>query len=99
MWFELAKSFEVDVPMVFNNNNIDGSPFDVVHCYGIVHHLDNPEQALEFTSRNTVRILFLETRVSFGESEEINIVREPQTDPTQAYSGIGCRPTRLWLFN
>jgi len=78
---------------------IDGSPFDVVHCYGILHHLGNPEQALEFISRNTVRILFLETRVSFGESEDRNIVWEPQSDPTQAYSGIGCRPTRPWLFN
>jgi len=78
---------------------IDGSPFDVVHCYGILHHLGNPEQALEFIRRNTERILFLETRVSFGESEERNIVREPQSDPTQAYSGNGCRPTRPWLFN
>jgi hypothetical protein len=44
-------------------------------------------------------MLFLETRVSFGESEERNIVKEPQSDPTQAYSGIGCRPTRPWVFN
>ncbi len=77
---------------------IVGSPFDVVHCYGILHHLSNPERALEFISRNTARMLFLETRVSFGESEERNIVQEPQGDPTQAYSGIGCRPTRPWLF-
>jgi SAM-dependent methyltransferase len=80
-------------------SNIDGSPFDVVHCYGLLHHLGNPEQALKSISWNTVRIMFLETRVSFGESEERNIVREPQSDPTQAYSGIGCRPTRPWLFN
>ena len=80
-------------------SHIDGSPFDVVHSYGILHHLGNPEQALQFMSRNTVRILFLEIRVSFGESEERNVVREPQSDPTQAYSGIGCRPTRPWVLN
>jgi hypothetical protein len=80
-------------------SHIDGAPFDVVHCYGLLHHLGNPEQASEFLSRNTLRILFLETLVSFGEREERNIVREPQSDPTQAYSGIGCRPTRAWVFN
>ncbi len=79
--------------------HIEGSPFDVVHCYGVLHHLSNPEQALEFISRNTGRMLFLETQVSFGESEEINIVSEPKSDPTQAYSGIGCRPTRPWVYN
>ena len=78
---------------------VNGSPFEVVHCYGILHHLGNPDQALEFISRNTGKMLFLETLVSFGEKEERNIVREPQRDPTQAYSGIGCRPTRPWVFN
>ena len=80
-------------------SQIDGSPFDVVHCYGTLHHLANPDQALEFMSQNTVRMLFLETRVSFGASEERNIIKEPQSDPTQAYSGKGCRPTRAWLFS
>ena len=80
-------------------SHINGSPFDIVHCYGLLHHLSNPGQALEFISRNTIRILLLETCVSFGEGKEINIVREPQSDPTQAYSGIGCRPTRPWVFN
>jgi len=78
---------------------IDGAPFDVVHCYGVLHHLGNPEQALEFLNRNTSRMLFLETLVSFGEGEEKNIVGESQGDPTQAYSGVGCRPTRPWVFN
>ncbi len=78
---------------------IDDSPFDVVHCYGTLHHLGNPEKALKFISQNTAGILFLETQVSFGESEEKNIVSEPKSDPTQAYSGLGCRPTRPWVFN
>ena len=57
-----------------------------------------PGQALEFLSQNARRLLLLETCVSFGETEEINLTREPQSDPTQAYSGIGCRPTRTWLY-
>jgi len=77
---------------------IDGSPFDIVHCYGLLYHLKNPERALEFLSRSTRRMLFLETCVSFGETEELNPLEENQSDFSQAYSGTGCRPTRPWLF-
>lgn len=81
-----------------NPSPVNGSPFDIVHCYGLLHHLKNPKQALKFLALSTKRILFLETCVSFGDSEEINLTTETQTDPTQAYSGTGCRPTRPWLF-
>ena len=79
-------------------SRIKGSPFDVVHCYGLLYHLSNPSQALAFLRQNTKRMLFLETCLSFGENEEINLKREPQGNLTQAYSGTGCRPTRAWLF-
>lgn len=78
---------------------VSGSPFDVVHCYGLLYHLGRPEQALSFLSKNTNRMLFLETCVSFGDKEEIHIISEEQNNPTEAFSGTGCRPTRLWLFN
>jgi len=79
-------------------SDVKGSPFDVVHCYGILYHLNNPEQALSFLSKNTKKMLFLETCVSFGEDEVINLTRELQSNPTQAHSGTGCRPTRAWLY-
>jgi hypothetical protein len=79
-------------------SRIEGSPFDVVHCYGLLYHLSKPKQALAFLSQNTRRILFLETCVSFGDNEATNLTEETQSDPTQAYSGTGCRPTRAWLF-
>lgn len=72
--------------------------FDVVHCYGLLYHLSNPERALEFLSNCCSQILFLETCVSFGEDDEENIVDENKSDPTQAFSGKGCRPTRAYLF-
>jgi hypothetical protein len=77
---------------------VENSPFDIVHCYGLLYHLSNPKQAIEFLSQNTRKFLFLETCVSFGDSEGINLIGELQTNPTQAYSGIGCRPTRIWIF-
>jgi Methyltransferase domain len=74
------------------------APADIVHCYGLLYHLRNPDQALDFLSRNALEMLFLETCVSFGEQETANLVSEVQSDPTQAWSGTGCRPTRPWLF-
>ncbi len=77
---------------------VDGAPFDVVHCYGLLYHLGNPNQALEFLSRNTTALLFLETCVSFGDEDELYPVDEDISNPSQAYSGVGRRPTRPWLF-
>lgn len=75
-----------------------GAPFGVVHCYGLLYHLSKPREALAFLGQNTGSMLFLETCVSFGEQEEINLLAEVQSHPTQACSGTGCRPTRAWLF-
>lgn len=74
------------------------APFDIVHCYGLLYHLENPEQALRFMSESCRQLLLLETCVSFGDAKSINITEEPHWNPTQALSGRGCRPTRPWLF-
>src|ERR1700689_3147468 len=78
---------------------IGGGPFDLVHCYGLLYPLSRPAGALTFLSENATGMLFLETCVSFGDGEEINPIGELQSNPTQAYSATGCRPTRIWLFN
>lgn len=88
-------AFQLDME---SPSKVGGSPFDVVHCYGLLYHLSNPKNALLFLSQNTKGILLLETCVSFGESAEINLIEEASSNPTQAYSGTGCRPTRAWLF-
>jgi hypothetical protein len=88
-----AKFLDLDSP-----SEIEGSPFDLVHCYGLLYHLSRPKEALSFLSQNTGRMLLLETCVSFGEENELHLTGESQKDPTQAYSGTGCRPTRTWLY-
>lgn len=77
---------------------LEDSPFDIVHCYGLLYHLSNPEQALEYLSNNTKKLLLLETCVSFGDQDEFNPTKERQGELSQAFSGTGCRPTRPWLF-
>lgn len=74
------------------------APFDVVHCYGVLYHLADPERALAFLASHCGGMLFLETRVSPGEEDAINQVGEKKDRPTEAFSGVGCRPTRPWLF-
>lgn len=84
----------------FDMDNPDHSlseEFDIVYCYGILYHLQNPGQAIAYLAKRCRRLFLLETCVSFGEGELVNPCSEDQDDPTQALSGIGCRPTRDWV--
>lgn len=77
----------------------DEELFDIVYCYGLLYHLERPAEALQYLAAHCSGILLLELCVSFGDDEAINLVREQQADPSQAWSGIGCRPTRAWVFS
>lgn len=43
--------------------------------------------------------MLLETCVSRGADEALNPEAEPAEDPTQAFHGMGCRPTRAWVLS
>lgn len=73
--------------------------FDIIYCYGLLYHLEHPQQAIEFMAKRTGQLLLLETCVSFGGEEAINRVQEAAEDPTQSYQGVGSRPTRPWVFH
>lgn len=78
---------------------VRGAPFDVIHCYGLLYHLENPERAIAYLGESCRGLLFLETCVSFGDQELVNRVAEDHANPTQAVSGVGCRPTRPWILS
>jgi ABC-type polysaccharide/polyol phosphate transport system ATPase subunit len=71
---------------------------EIVHCYGLLYHLARPAEALEFLAPRCQSLLLLETVVSFGDDESVNLVEEPSHHPSQALRGVGCRPTRPWLL-
>jgi len=73
--------------------------FDVVYCYGVLYHLQNPSRAIEFMSQCCLKMLLLETCVSSGDEDAIHPCREDSAIPTQSVSGKGCRPTRRYVFN
>ena len=72
--------------------------FDIVHCYGLLYHTDDPAAVLAAIARKCSGILLLETCVAFGSNEAINPVPERAQIPSQSVSGIGCRPTPPWIF-
>ena len=72
--------------------------FDIVYCYGLLYHLGNPERALARLAEVCDGMLLLETAVSPGTHDELLFVRDPDYF-NQAISGVGCRPTRLWVLN
>ena len=82
---------EVDRP-------IELGRFDVIYCYGLLYHLSNPRRALARLADVCDGQLLLETAVSPGTHDELLLVRDPDAF-NQAISGIGCRPTRLWILN
>jgi SAM-dependent methyltransferase len=72
--------------------------FDVIYCYGLLYHTDDPARVLGAIARKCRDLLLLETCVSVGAHEAINPKPELADVPSQAVSGMGCRPTRPWIF-
>jgi FkbM family methyltransferase len=72
---------------------------EIVYSYGLLYHLQNPQEALKFMSEHCLNMLLLETVVSYGSALEINLCDEPAASPTQSVSGRACRPTRFWIFD
>ena len=73
--------------------------FDIVYCYGVLYHLKEPAGAIEYMSARSRKLLLLETCVSFGDEEAVNPCPEPEETLSQSIHGVGCRPTRSWVFN
>jgi SAM-dependent methyltransferase len=73
--------------------------YDIVYCYGLLYHLQDPARAIEVMAARCGDLLLLETCVSVGDGEAVNPVEENAGDPTQSFRGGACRPTRLWVFN
>lgn len=85
--------------------DLDNSPkdfndtFDIVYCYGVLYHLNNPAGALRFLSHCCRRMLLLSTVVSYGSDSNVTPVKEDPKLVLHSVSGKGCRPTRRWVFN
>jgi FkbM family methyltransferase len=82
-----------------NGSGIDAlGPFEVVHCYGILYHLERPESLIAALGRVCTDIAVIESCVSLADSAAVTLTPEAADDFTQSLTGTGCRPTRQWLF-
>lgn len=74
-----------------------GERFDVIHCYGLLYHLKDPEGAIRFLARHG-DLLVLETCVAADDRSGINPVDEPAETFSQSFHGAGCRPHAQWVL-
>lgn len=88
----IVQFLDVDAP--FNL----GKTFQIVHCYGLLYHLKCPAQAIQQMAGHCAGVMIIETCVSYGDDSAINPVKESEYDVTQALHGLGCRPTRRWVW-
>ncbi len=75
-----------------------GGRFDVVCCYGLLYHLAHPGRALETLASHCDSMMLVETCVFPGQGDFVRMHREPSEVLENAVSGLGCRPTRRWVF-
>ena len=72
--------------------------FDIVHCFGILYHLQKPEPLLRYMGEACTGFAIVETCVSAAKASAVETVDEIREDYTQSLTGRACRPTRQWVF-
>jgi hypothetical protein len=72
--------------------------FDIIHCYGILYHLETPGKLLACMGEVCDGIAIVETCVSPESGSKVEVVEEVDEDYTQSSTGHGSRPTRQWVF-
>jgi SAM-dependent methyltransferase len=70
--------------------------FDVVFCYGLLYHLENPLLALRSLAAATTDLLLLETMVCDAESPVL-LLDDETSSWNQALRGLGNRPSPSWV--
>lgn len=72
--------------------------FDIVYCYGTLYHLTDPSRAIRMLSEICTGMILLETCVTPGDNDQLHPETEPAAVANQAFTGVGCRPTRTWVM-
>lgn len=104
---ENVDAFKINNPksdvMLFDCESSDWSSIkqaDICFCYSLLYHLSKPTEFLENVSTKVKEFIIIETAISNGKSyDSINIVDKSKGDYAQALNGLGCRPTRKYLWD
>src|SRR5690242_8285275 len=71
--------------------------FDIVFCYGLLYHLENPVAALRNFSHVCGGILLLETVITDHREPILQLSDEPAETPNQALGGFAGRPSPAFV--
>jgi len=88
---------EIRVADVEVDSLADIGHFDVVFCYGLLYHCENPIAALRNMASCCRELLLLETVISDHPKPILQLVDEPAETKNQAVSGLGCRPSPAFI--
>jgi 2-polyprenyl-3-methyl-5-hydroxy-6-metoxy-1,4-benzoquinol methylase len=101
---EHLQSLKKNVPLVKDtfvgdmNTECITDTYDAIFSIGNLYHLNKPSEAIKHMSEKCTDFLFISTAVNNGRTE-IDFVPESTDDTAQAFNGIGCRPSREWVYN
>jgi SAM-dependent methyltransferase len=70
--------------------------FDVIHCFGLLYHLESPIAALRTFRELCGGILILETMVC-DSSRPVAVLADETKAASQALDGLGCRPSPAFI--
>ena len=71
--------------------------YDVVFCYGLIYHTENPIAAFRNMSLCCRDLLLLETVIADQPEAVVQFVDEPVATKNQAIRTFGCRPTSAFV--
>jgi FkbM family methyltransferase len=71
--------------------------FDIVFCYGLIYHTENPIAALRNMASCCDELLLLETVVTDHPKPIVQLVDEPAAINNQAVYGLGSRPSPAFI--
>lgn len=83
--------------------NVESEPFvqvgtfDIVFCYGLLYHTENPTRVLRNLAAVTKEALLLETAISISNEAIVKFALEGPGDD-QALRSIACRPSERYLI-
>jgi SAM-dependent methyltransferase len=70
--------------------------FDIVHCLGLLYHLDSPVSALRRLSAVCRELLIIETMVCDA-TPPVMVLVDESASANQALAGLGCRPSPAFV--
>lgn len=73
-------------------------PRDVVFCYGLLYHLQNPLAGLDRMARWAKELLLIETAVLDSAESYVKYEEENRDDRRMSLNGVGCRPSLILIF-